>query len=170
MATIPTISIEHYLRSSYKPDMDFVDGTLVERNLGEYTHGRCKGIIASSLLANERGNGVVGLISYRIRVSPTRVRVGDLVILRANAPRERVAVTPPLLCIEIMAPQDTLQTTKLVLLDYFNIGVEHLWLIDPQSRQTYTFTAMGLHKQCGPLTVPGYNLHLDTDALFTELD
>lgn len=36
MATTPTLlSIEEYLRSSYHPDADFVDGEIEERNLGE---------------------------------------------------------------------------------------------------------------------------------------
>ena len=33
-------SIEQYLNTSYHPDREFVDGLVVERNLGELTHGR----------------------------------------------------------------------------------------------------------------------------------
>ncbi len=32
------MTLEQYLDSSYSPDREFVDGTLVERNLGEKTH------------------------------------------------------------------------------------------------------------------------------------
>ena len=31
-------SVEDYLRTSYSPDRDYVDGELVERNLGEFEH------------------------------------------------------------------------------------------------------------------------------------
>jgi hypothetical protein len=33
-----TTSIEQYLNTSYHPDREFVDGLIVERNLGEKTH------------------------------------------------------------------------------------------------------------------------------------
>jgi hypothetical protein len=41
MATASTlISIEEYLRTSYHPDCDYVDGEIQERNLGEREHAR----------------------------------------------------------------------------------------------------------------------------------
>ena len=47
-ATTPTLlSINEYLRTSYKPDVDFVDGELEERNLGEYEHARLQTLLAA---------------------------------------------------------------------------------------------------------------------------
>jgi len=40
MGSATLISVEEYLRSSYSPDREYVDGEIVERNLGEKTHGR----------------------------------------------------------------------------------------------------------------------------------
>jgi hypothetical protein len=31
-----TIAVEEYLATSYRPDMEYVDGQLVERHVGEY--------------------------------------------------------------------------------------------------------------------------------------
>ncbi len=39
----PIVSVEEYLRTSYRPDRDFVDGIVEERNLGEYEHSRLQG-------------------------------------------------------------------------------------------------------------------------------
>ena len=37
LATVTTLlSIDEYLHTSYKPDVDFVDGEIEERNLGEF--------------------------------------------------------------------------------------------------------------------------------------
>lgn len=33
------ISVEEYLATSYRPDCDYVDGQVLERNLGEWEHG-----------------------------------------------------------------------------------------------------------------------------------
>ena len=33
------VSVEEYLRGDYHPDVDYVDGQLEDRNVGEYDHG-----------------------------------------------------------------------------------------------------------------------------------
>ena len=38
MATSTLISVAEYLSTSYRPDCDYVDGEVQERNLGEYDH------------------------------------------------------------------------------------------------------------------------------------
>ncbi len=46
MATTPVLlSIDQYLRTSYRPDVDYVGGEIQERNLGEYEHGKIQGLI-----------------------------------------------------------------------------------------------------------------------------
>ena len=46
MATTPTLlSIDEYLRTSYHPDADYVDGEIEERNLGEYEHAKLQHFI-----------------------------------------------------------------------------------------------------------------------------
>ena len=48
MATTPTLlSIDEYLHTSCKPDVDFVDGEIEERNLGEFDHARLQFKLAS---------------------------------------------------------------------------------------------------------------------------
>ena len=38
MATATTVPMEVYLRSSYEPDSEYVDGVIEERPMGEYDH------------------------------------------------------------------------------------------------------------------------------------
>jgi hypothetical protein len=40
MRVATQISIEEYLATVHRPDRDYVDGVVEERNLGEYNHGR----------------------------------------------------------------------------------------------------------------------------------
>ena len=40
MATGTVISVSEYLSTMYRPDCDYVDGEVQERNLGEYDHGK----------------------------------------------------------------------------------------------------------------------------------
>ena len=43
MQTGVQISVEDYLSTSYRPDCEYVDGVLLERNLGEFDHSRLQG-------------------------------------------------------------------------------------------------------------------------------
>jgi hypothetical protein len=40
------VSIQEYLNTSYRPDRDYVDGVVLERNFGEYDHARLQTEIA----------------------------------------------------------------------------------------------------------------------------
>ena len=105
MATTPTLlSIEEYLRTSYKPDVDFVDGEIEERNMGEFQHARIQNLIAFFLTLNEKSWSTQTIVEQRIRVAARRVRICDVAVLRADAPREQVTTTPPLIFIPISCP------------------------------------------------------------------
>jgi len=172
MATAPSLlSIEEYLRTSYKPDVDFVDGHLEERHLGEFEHARLQYLIANIFGRNEREWNVLGAIEQRMRIGADRVRICDVVVFRADAPREQVTQTAPLICIEILSPEDRLSRAKVVLGDYLAMGVENIWLIDPIYRSAWTFDAAGLHEaDVTNLTVANTPIRLDLTEAFAALD
>jgi hypothetical protein len=43
MATRSLVSVSEYLSTSYRPDCDYVDGVVLQRNFGEYDHARLQG-------------------------------------------------------------------------------------------------------------------------------
>ena len=71
------------------------------------------------------------LPSLRIRVSDTRVRVPDVCVLAENAPEEQVVTFPPILCIEILSPEDRMTRFMEKLKDFAEMGVPTCWIIDP---------------------------------------
>ncbi len=172
MATTPALlSIDAYLHTSYKPDVDFVDGEIEERNLGEFEHARLQTLLAIYFGANENGWGVTGVVEQRIRVAKNRVRICDFALLRADAARERVTETPPLICIEVLSPEDRINRAERVLADYRAMGVQNIWLIDPLRRSAHTFDTAGLH-HADPtrLAVPNTPILLDLTDAFAALD
>ncbi len=172
MATTPALlSIDEYLHTSYKPDVDFVDGEIEERNLGEFEHARIQTALASFFFTREKDWQIKAVVEQRIRVSPTRVRICDLAILSATAPREAVTETPPLICIEILSPENRLSRAQRVRADYLAMGVQNLWLIDPLRRSAHTFDGNGLH-HADPtaLIVLGSPIALDLTDAFAALD
>lgn len=51
---MPALAVEEYLRTTYRPDREYVDGRLVDRHVGEYTHSRLQFLIAM-ILAHASG-------------------------------------------------------------------------------------------------------------------
>jgi len=51
MPTEALISVKEYLRTSYRPDCDYLDGHIEERNLGERDHSNVQMSISAYLFA-----------------------------------------------------------------------------------------------------------------------
>jgi len=172
MATTPALlSIDEYLRTSYHPDADFVDGEIEERHLGEYEHAKIQSFITFIFTLKEEEWDTDAVVEQRIRVAANRVRICDVAVLRADAPHEQITTTPPLICIEILSPEDRLSRAELVLADYVAMGVPNIWLIDPLRRAAYTYDRSGLHiADPTNLTVTGRPIRLDLTEAFVKLD
>jgi Uma2 family endonuclease len=172
MATSPALlSIDDYLHSSYHPDADYVDGEIEERHTGEHTHNLIQGFIYFVFTSNLEAWRTEAIIEQRIRVASGRVRVCDVAVIDNAAPFEEVLTNPPLLCIEVLSPEDRIPRAKTVLADYLAMGVPNIWLIDPIRRSAFTFDADGLHDaDPAKLTVPGTPVLLDLTSAFARLD
>lgn len=174
MAITPALlSIDEYLRTSYHPDAHFVDGEIEERHSGEYEHAKIQSFISFlfTLKEEEEEWGTDAVVEQRIRVAANRVRICDVAVLRADAPHEHITATPPLICIEILSPEDRLSRAELVLADYVAMGVPNIWLIDPLRRAAHTYDTAGLHiADPTNLTVTGKPIRLDLTEAFAKLD
>ncbi len=47
MASAVQISIDEFNRTSYRPDREYIDGELRERNVGKWEHARIQALLAS---------------------------------------------------------------------------------------------------------------------------
>lgn len=172
MATAPALmTIEQYLHTSYRPDVDFVDGHIEERNLGEFDRGHLQGLFFTWFLQRMGTTGLVPCSELRIRVAPYRVRICDVAAVARSTQREQVAVTPPVVCIEILSPEDRLPRAETGLSDYRTMGVTHIWLIDPVRRAAYIFNQDGLHHaHDNILQIAGTEHAVNVNSLFAALD
>jgi Uma2 family endonuclease len=140
---VPTgtlISVEEYLATAYRPDCDYVDGRVMERNLGRRDHSRLQTKLAGFLLNREPNWGIQVYVEQRVQVGPTRFRVPDVCVVLGRTD-EQVLTKPPFICIEILSEEDRMSRMKERLDDYLAMGVPHVWLLDPATRQAYTVTA-----------------------------
>jgi Uma2 family endonuclease len=175
MATLPIdepiVTVEEYLHTSYRPDCDYVDGKVEERNLGEHDHGYLQILLGHLFIQNRDAWGVRAVTDVRTQVKGTRFRVPDVSVLRADAPREPIIKHPQLIVIEILSPEDRLSRFQDRIDDYVAFGVENIWVLDPETRRAWTADRDGLHPaQSGELTVPETPVRVVLSELFAELD
>lgn len=143
MAAATLISLEEYLSTSYRPDRDYLEGEVIERNVGKRKHGYAQAEIAAWFGSRKSQLNLQPLTELRLQVTPTRVRIPDLVIAQTPIPDEEVFTAPPCLCIEIMSPDDTMANLQDRLDDYLAFGVPNIWVIDPWKFRGWTITPAG---------------------------
>jgi Uma2 family endonuclease len=145
MAAATQISVAEYLNTTYRPDRDYVDGEVLERNLGERDHSQPQALIAAYFLARRKEWGLWALTEQRVQVTPNRFRIPDVCVLHADAPYEQVVSVPPRICIEILSKDDSFASIVDRLDDYLAMGVANVWVIDPRLRRGYRYTAEGFY-------------------------
>jgi Uma2 family endonuclease len=137
------ISMEEYLRTSFRPDCDFVEGEVLERNVGKRRHAYAQARIAAWFVHRQQMPRLQPLTGLRMRVAPNRVRILDVAVSELPLPDEEVFTSPPYLCIEVMSPDDTIAAMQDSLDEYLHFGVPHIWVIDPWKHRGWRITANG---------------------------
>lgn len=166
MATSTVIPVEEYLKTVYRPDCDYVDGMVEERNLGERDHSWIQGRLTSFFLSRFRETGIAALPEWRFQVKPTRFRVPDVIVTRGK-PDEQILTKPPLLCIEILSPEDTISRTNARIQEYLSVGVPVVWLVDPTERRLWIYRPTGMEEATGDsVKLDGTSLEVPISEIF----
>ena len=156
--TAPYVPVEVYLRSSFEPDAEYVDGAIRERAVGELDHAAWQKAIQQWFWQREQEWGIRVFAELRVQVSPTRFHVPDVVVLENTGPlkeMDQIVHTPPIAVFEILSPEDTLARMLEKLSDYESMGVHGIFVIDPKSGRKYQY-------QSGDLK------HVDTVSISVE--
>ena len=142
-ATTAQISVKEYLRTSYRPDRDYGNGEIQERNLGELNHATVQANLTIYLGIRRREWNILVMTELRIRVAPARVRIPDICVLLPSAPYEPVLTVPPFLCIKVLSPSDNLLLVHNHIAEFIAFGVPCIWLINTKTRQVWIHTSEG---------------------------
>ena len=140
MATATLIPLSEYLATGYRPDCEYIDGELRERKMGETDHSRLQMLLSRYLSNREEQWGIIVLPEQRVQVTSTRYRVPDIVVVLGPLPSTPILHEPPFLCIEILSRDDSMYDMQERIDDYLNMGVPHVWVVNPRSRRTFLYT------------------------------
>jgi len=167
MGAATLISVDEYLSTNYDPDCDYVDGRIVERNLGERTHGRIQRNLILFFGNRAKELGIEVIPEQRVQVSPTRFRIPDVTVVKTSQPQGEVFRLPPHLCIEILSKDDTMEDMQERVDDYLRFGVPYVWIISPRLRKGYIVTKAGMvEASSGILETKDPDLRLPLASLF----
>ena len=168
--SIPHIPVGEYLGSVYRPDVDYVDGVLEERNVGELDHADVQHAVRE-FFGSLRREGYRGVQETRLQVSETRFRVPDVCLMPRGWKKTQIIREAPLVCVEVLSPRDNVMKMRRRSEDYLRLGVPVVWIFDPALRSVYVLNQDGMNEQrTGVLQIPGTTISLELSAIFAILD
>jgi Uma2 family endonuclease len=166
MAAATQISVAEYLNTTYRPDREYVDGQILERNLGEYEHSRPQMRVSAYFFAREKEWRVRVVPEQRVQVTVTRFRVPDVCVLLEGSPVESIFRQPPFLCIEILSKDDSFKSITERLDDYLAMGVPNVWVIEPLAERAYCYDGSFTAPSDGILRTTNPAIEVPLSALF----
>ncbi len=141
MSTKVLMDVEEYLRTSFEgSDCEFLDGEIVERNMGEIPHSDIQTTLAILLRRLRSTLGIRVVTEIRIQINRRRYRVADLAAWRNDNIGTGIPTVPPFLVAEILSPEDRMVRMVPKIQEYLSIGVEWVWVIDPEEKTALCYS------------------------------
>lgn len=129
------VSVQEYLSTHYRPDVEYIDGELQARNVGEIEHAELILAVLEWFISHRQEWQLRILPDVRVQVRPERFRVPDICISSASNTDVRIVTTPPLLVIEVLSPEDRVGDCRERIADYHAMGIRAIWVLDPGTRK-----------------------------------
>jgi Uma2 family endonuclease len=150
MATTSQVPLELYLRSSYEPAAEFVDGHIEERPAAEFDHASWQQAIQLWFVQHAREWNIRVRPSLRVQVTPTNFRVPDVTVFDRDHPIEQILTRPPIAVFEVLSPEDTMPRMLRKLKDYEQMGIPTIIVINTDGPLLYQFR----HSSLDLITTP----------------
>jgi Uma2 family endonuclease len=166
------VPIAHYLHETWQPDREYVDGEVLERSMGEKDHAAWQAALLRVLSAWRQSANIKVFAELRLQIAPTRFRVPDILVIDRNAADEQIITHPPLLCVEILSPEDRIGRMEARIQEYLDFGIRAVWLIDPQTRTAYQCAGGSIRdwKAVETLTVRETAIRIEVKDVLADLD
>ncbi len=167
MASTTLVPVSAYLAETWHPDKEYVDGKLLERNVGRVDHARLQAIITAFLFQLEPALGISVLTEVRVQVKATRFRIPDVCAVLGGVIDDAALDRPPFICIEILSKDDSMSSMQERIADFLDFGVPYLWVIDPRLKRCYAYTGSGMQTMVqGELVTENPEIRLPLAAIF----
>jgi Uma2 family endonuclease len=169
MQNATLVSVDEYLGARYRPDCEYLEGTILERNVGVYEHARLQMLLSAWLLRFEKQFKIRVVVEQRAQVKSHRFRIPDVCAISAGSPVEAILTRAPFLCVEILSKEDRMSEMTERVDDYLAFGVPYVWVIDPRRRRAEIHAHCGIHQmKDGMLWTADPEILVPLEQLFDE--
>jgi Uma2 family endonuclease len=125
MSTTTQVTLEQYyeMLPDYEREPEYFDGEIIERAMPTKPHSEMHRFL---ILAFEsfRAQGLRSYPEWTIAPRAGSRRIPDVCLCA-------VGTETPLLCVEILSPDDKASVLRRKIREYLGWGVEYVWVIDP---------------------------------------
>lgn len=90
------VPVEVYLRSSYEPDAEYVDGVIEERPMGEWSHADWQAAVLEYFRSRRVQWNIRAAAEVRVQVAAANFRVPDVAVLDRSLPVEEIITHAPI--------------------------------------------------------------------------
>ena len=146
MSVETLLSVEEYLNTSYSPDMEYRDGVLVERNVGDKAHARLQILLGAYFLARQEQWNVYVYGELRVKVRERWYPIPDVCLYPDSDFNESYPSVPPLLWVEILSPSDRMVDVWKKAGELVELGVPYVWIIEPTTLESELRSANGIER------------------------
>ncbi len=128
--------------------LELVAGRIVGKNMPTgHPHGIIKLNIGAALrqYAREHKSGqvIVGKVGIYTRRQPDQIRGADVIYISKERYAQRQSQSfldvAPEIVVEVRSPDDTWRRFNQKLREYFEIGVRHVWVVDPEVKSVVIY-------------------------------
>ena len=168
-----SVSLDEYLNTSYEPDMEFVDGVLVGRNVGIPPHSELQLIVGAYFRQYRNTHRIKAFTEARLRVTALRHRIPDVLVVETPYQRGKVITEVPVITVEVKSPDDTFDEIVDKCFEYQALGVRNILVMDPDHRRAWMFEQNYLRVLPGgsvQLNLTHATLDFPFGEMFAELD
>jgi len=128
---------------------ELVDGRIVRMTPTGAKHGTIESRLTVDLGIFVRHQSVLWVLGGEVGVytkrNPDRVRAADIAVASRTrlpgGPGKGFLEVAPELVVEILSPEDRWQDLRQKIAEYFAIGVDRVWIVEPENRSVLVFTS-----------------------------
>jgi len=169
------ITGEEFFRMPNIGSAELIAGEIVTQMPTGHPHGFIESMIAFflNLFVREQklGRVLTGEVGIYTKRNPDQIRAADVAFIShqrlSEAKEEGFLDVAPELIVEIMSPANTWTEAQEKLAEYFAIGVNVIWIVDPQLEQVHVYRSLEAFKLfqkqdtlTGDDILPGFSVSL----------
>ncbi len=136
---------------------ELIDGRIVRMSPTGGEHGWLEielGRLLGNFVVERRLGWVVGgEVGIYTRRKPDRVRAADVAFVsRSRSPKrptKKFLDVAPELVVEVLSPEDRWQDIRPKIEEYFGIGVERVWVVEPENRAVLVYRSPSEARRLG---------------------